>query len=439
MSATIRPILGAGPSSPASVPALEASASTTADGVAVAAMAFAVMLAGSVQIPAIRPLFADRLHASDSAMHAFASVNMLGAIVGAPLFGRLADRTGRHALLAAALAFADALLLLACLAPTNVAAVLALRTAEGAAHVGALSVVLGALGRNRRANGATPGAAAGAVMFAVAIGPAAGGALLASHVCAPFEAASALLAGVGLTALAFPATLGDFSHRTGLPAPRVFAVLRSPLVLVPSALALVERFTIGCFVVTFSLYAHRVRHLTDTQVSMHYSYLLLPFALATYPLARRTERWSRAALIRAGGVLYGVTFMLFGWTDGLGLAAALAVAGLASAMVYGPSLSCVASAGQATAMAIFHAAGCFGMMLGPAVAGITVSLVAGAGASYGSRYACVFVLAGLVQLATLWLLRSRLAGLRALDARGPTVAMSRAGAIWTLGSEGPRR
>lgn len=356
-------------------------------------------------------------------MHAFASVNMLGAMLGAPLIARLADRFGRQALLVAVLALVDAVLLLACLASSSVPMLLALRTLEGATHVGTLSIVLGALAHRRWSSGRSTAAAAGGVMFAVALGPAFGGALLRFDVALPLRAAAGLLASVGTLALVFPAALGGAERRPRASVAPLARVIRSPLVFVPSALALVERFTIGCFVVTFALYAHRVRHLTDAQVSVHYSFLLLPFAIATYPLAGGTAKWSRASLIRAGGWIYGAAFVVLAWVEGVGLALALVVAGVASAMVYGPSLGFVAAAGRtlprATAMAVFHAAGCFGMMLGPAVAGIVSSLVGRAGASDQLRYGTVFVLAGLVQLGAMRLLRSRIAGLRTLEDASP--------------------
>ena len=197
------------------------------------------------------------------------------------------------------------------------------------------------------------------------------------------------------------------------------ALAADPLFVAPALLAFAERFTVGCFVVTFSLYANHVRHLSDSQTGLHYSLFLVPFALATYPFARGTDRFPRGTMMTVGGVLYGVAFLTFGFTSGAALVAALMFAGLSSAMVYGPSLCCVARVGgggeRATSMALFHAAGCLGMLLGPAVAGIASALMRNAGVADPTRYSAVFILAGFAQLAAMVALRAPLRRLREVD------------------------
>jgi MFS family permease len=406
---------------------MSAAHSPRASARAVAAMAFLVMLGGGIQIPAVRPLFGERLHFSESVMHAFMSVNMLGGMLGAPLAAAWADRRGAHRAVCVALAALDAALLGACTLPLAAGPILALRAMQGAANVGVLSIVLGSLGRDRAGEGGhsrTVGLAGSGVMLAVALGPAAGGALLKLGPYAPLRAAAALALLVAAIATASPDALGGRGpdvtpRRSALGGPSLGALLKTPLFVVPAVLAFVERFTVGCFVVTFSLYAHSVRHLSDAQTGIHYSLFLLPFALATYPLTRGTERWSRAAMMALGGVLYGATFVTFGLASGGALALSLMVAGLASAMVYGPSLCCIAAAsgqsGRATSMAFFHAAGCLGMLLGPAAAGIASAAMKHAGVDAHARYATVFALAGVAQLAAMLVLRAPIGRLRASE------------------------
>jgi len=257
------------------------------------------------------------------------------------------------------------------------------------------------------------------VMFAVALGPAIGGAALRFGTRAPFYAAAALAAMVALAAIAAPSALSRASNERRTPRLGFAELARTEAFLAPAVLAFAERFTVGCFVVTFALYAHDVRHLSDARTSICYSAMLLPFALATYPFARDTARFSRGALVSVGSVLYGVTFLAFGFASGPALVGVLGLAGLASAMVYGPSLCWVVTAGgragRATSMAMFHAAGCVGMLLGPAFAGVLSSVLRHAGADSASRYAAIFVFAGLVQLACVFAIRKPLARLRATD------------------------
>lgn len=106
-------------------------------------LALGNVLTGMLLIPAARPLLAARFPGSDSALHAFFSVNMMGAVLGAPLVSWLADRRGSRRAMAVGLSLLDGVLLLCCLLPLPLWAVLALRTVQGAAGVGALSIVMG--------------------------------------------------------------------------------------------------------------------------------------------------------------------------------------------------------------------------------------------------------------------------------------------------------
>jgi len=399
-------------------------------------MASLVMLGSGIQMPAVRPLFGDFLHFSESTMHAFMSLNMLGAVLGAPPIAALVDRRRWHRRACVVLGFLDAALLGSCTISTSAATLLALRVAQGATNVALLSIVLGSLSRDRsvaRAHGRAVGLAGGGAMLALAVGPAIGGPLLAIGPHAPFRAAALMAFLVSVTALGVPSWLSS-SPRSVVAAapedPRRFGELtRNPLMLVPLVLGATERFTVGCFVVTFSLYAHAVRHLSDATVALHYSLFLVPFALATFPLVRLGERYSRTLLMKAGAFLYGAAFLTFGWASGGALVLALVGAGVASAMVYGPSLCCVIAAGRgserATAMALFHAAGCGGMLLGPAAAGLISFAVGALGAPMSTKYLAVFTFAGSVQLLLLRLLRAPLATLRRLETSSAFIAAGR--------------
>ena len=388
----------------------------------VATMAFLVMLGSGVIMPAVRPFLGEQRHFSEGTLHAFMSVNMLGAAIGAPLAAILADRARAHRAVCIALALLDATLLGACTLDLSAPAILALRACQGAANVGVLSIVLSSVARDRstsKPHTTTLGVAGAGIMLAVALGPAVGGALLRLGTVAPLRAAAALALVVASIAAGSPTAFDGITPR-GSRRIDVRTLARDPLFMAPALLAFAERFTVGCFVVTFSLYAHDVRHLSDGETGLHYSLFLLPFALATYPFARGTERFPRGTMMTVGGVLYGITFLTFGWTSGVGLGVALMLAGLSSAMVYGPSLCCVAKVGtgteRATSMALFHAAGCLGMLLGPAAAGILSAILRHAGFADPTRYATVFMVAGAAQLAAVVALRSPLRRLREADA-----------------------
>ena len=136
----------------------------------VAALVFGTMLSSTLLIPAVRSYVALRHGGQDSVMHAFMSVNMLGAIIGAPLLSAFADRTGRRRSLAVTLLYLDGLLLWACAAPLPSEVVLGLRGLQGAANVAGLSLLLSAVRGSGPGHGKAMGMAGAAIIVAVACG-----------------------------------------------------------------------------------------------------------------------------------------------------------------------------------------------------------------------------------------------------------------------------
>jgi DHA1 family tetracycline resistance protein-like MFS transporter len=387
---------------------------------------FMTMLGSMVVVPAIRPALAAS-GAGEGAMHAFMSVNMLGAAVGAPLLSWVADRRRAHREIAITLAVLDALLIAATTFPIPVWAILLTRTLQGAANVGLLSILMAMA---TRAEGAAPQSharlgATGAVMTAaIAIGPPLGGVLLGLGPRAPFFAAALLDGAVGSLLALAPA-----SAKLARRAPRARLELsKNPLLAVPLVMAFTERFTVGCFVVSFAVYAHESLGLSDRATSLRFTLFVVPFALAMFPMWRAAERFSRARTLAWGGVGYGLAFLLLAVTRGPALDLSLVLCGVSSAMMFAPSL-CYAGAlspseSRATSMALFNAAGCLGMMFGPAVAGILSATLRSSGYDAGVRYPIVFAVAGSVQLVAMLLLRRRLRALgeREADILGPEVA-----------------
>lgn len=360
------------------------------------------VLAGTMLIPAVRPFFAAVHGGSEGAMHAFFSVNMLGAALGAPLLSSLADRTGQRRRLAVLLGLVDALLLLACALPLPVGLVLGFRFLQGAATVGALSVVMG-LAREESSgegHGGTMGAIGGSVVAAIALGAPLGTLLLKAGPLAPLWASAAVSAVVAGGCLALP--------EGGAPAPRgrMRRLLQeNPALRLPALFVGAERFAVGCFVVTFSLYAHGALGLSDARIGMLFSWFLVPFALASWPMGLLAGRVAREKLLAAGGLVYGLSFLALGQVGAGALAPVLFLAGLASAALYSPSLCLAAElappALRGTSMGLLNAAGSVGMMLGTATGGMLSAGLMRADFGRVEASAWVFRLAGAALLGVL--------------------------------------
>jgi MFS family permease len=394
-------------------------------GRSLALLVFAQMLPAMLVVPAIRPLFAAYHGNAESPMHLFMSVNMIGAVIAAPVLGLLLDRTSRRGAMLAWLAAADAVLLVACSAPAPTLVVLGLRFVEGAAHVGALTVLMAeAAALGRRENDPRTIALAGTgIVMAIAGGMPLGGVLLAFDVRAPFWGAALIAA---LVAIYGPRRL------TASPLPErphlreVVAIAR--VLWAPATAAFAARFTVGCVVVTFSLFAANVHGLTTNSISALLSALTVPFALATYPASRLPLPRS---LVLGGGMLaYAIGLAAVPVAPIELLSPIMIVAGVASGAIFMSTLGYAADLGAAargSAMALFNAAGCLGMVLGPMVAGITIAVLrASHGAATGYRVVFVIASSSLV----LWLIAA--AGWlrqRARDEGGARVSTSPPGSF----------
>jgi MFS family permease len=334
------------------------------------------MLPGTVLTPAIRPLFAAQHGGAEGAMHAFMSVNMLAAALAAPWVGARLDRTSERRRWLRILTLADALLLALCTFPLATSLVLTLRFFEGAAHVGAATLLLteASTRARRKQRPEIMGIAGAGIMGAVALGHTLGALLVGIDMRAPFWAGSLcalLVAALGARQL--------HEDETVVRGPRlaIRAVL-APIAL-PVLAAFVARFTVGTLVVTFALFAHRAHGLSDRAIGGLYAALTVPFALATYPAEKLARRAPRALLLALGTLVYALVLGSLGVLPQGALWPAMVAGGLASAAIFASTLGYVAERASAgavgRAMALLNAAGCLGMLAGPAFAGVLSALL----------------------------------------------------------------
>ncbi len=331
-----------------------------------ALLVFASMVSSTLLIPAARPLMAALQPGHEGAIHAFMTVNMAGAIIGAPLVAWWSERTGHRRLAIIVLALIDGSLLYVCSLPLPLWALLGARTLQGAANVGGLSLLLGLASSRGRAMGIV----GAALMMAVAFGAPLGTALLKVGPLAPLQLGALLPFAVAAGTFRLRGTSAAAAPRRSLLA----TVRAAPELKIPTLLVAVERFTVGAFVVTFALYCHRALGLSDTAVGALFSWFLLPFALCTWPMGRVADRVRRSHLVKLGGLLYGGVFLILGLAPPAALWVLMLVAGVASSAIYAPSLCYAATlaprGARGTAMALLNAGGSLGMMVGTALGGI---------------------------------------------------------------------
>jgi MFS transporter, DHA1 family, tetracycline resistance protein len=348
----------------------------TSERVLLLAILLLQMLPATLLTPAVRPLFASLHGGDESAMHAFMSVNMLGAALFSPWLGRKLDRAHSRRVALLGLCAVDAVLLalLPLALPTRL--VLALRFLEGGAHVGAASLLLAEAKRiaDRDRDPSVMGVAGFGIMLAVAFGNVLGAFLVGLAAEAPFVVGAAAAFLVGLLG---PRLLSGLPTPVAAHAAPARTVVRA--LALPIGAAFVSRFTIGCLVVSFALFAHRAHGLSDRAVGGLFACMTVPFALLTYPASKLVPRLGPALSLASSQLGYALLLSALPLVPSALLAPVMIVLGALSAVAFAcvlhESARSAPAGATSRAMALFNAGGCVGMLLGPPAAGILIALL----------------------------------------------------------------
>jgi MFS family permease len=296
---------------------------------------------------------------------------------------------------------------------------LTIRFVEGCAHIFALSLLLSisaSLGGTHK-RGLTMGITGAGMMLGVALGAPIGGLLGSDEVLRPLFAGSALLAVASLLATSALPDPAQIERRPGIGA--IWRIVKENRdVIAPLVFAFADRFTVGFYTTTFSLFASGLHGATPLQVGLWISAFMLPFALLSFPFGVLADRISKTGLLCVGSLIYGLLTASLGFwpTEAIGLV--MAVIGVSAAVMFVPSMLMTTDltppAIRSTALGAFNTAGSLGFILGPITGGLVSGAVA---ASHGPAvgYRAAFAVAGgaeilCVLLALPILLRLRAAG-----------------------------
>lgn len=371
---------------------------------ALGALAILTLIPVTLPVPVLRELVLERFSVSELATSTFMSINMVGAILAAPIAGALSDRFGRRRPLVVGALLIDAGCFLALTLPLSFPLFMAIRFVEGCAHIFALSVVLA------HANALAPEGQRGRVMGVVGAGLLLGVALGAplGGIIGRRGPMVVLEAGVGVllvaAAFAFFALAGPQGStprkRPGIR--EIVAMMTArPLVLVPLVFAFIDRFTVGFFTTTFSLYLKRIHEVPPAQVGLLIAAFMLPFALLSYPFGRLSERVSAVKLLGGGSLGYGIATATLGWWSIDTLLVLMLCLGLMAAVMFVPSLLLTVEAAdtraRATALGAFNAAGSLGFIVGPLVGG-SVSQWVATSHGWAAGYRSAFLVAGVSEV-----------------------------------------
>ena len=357
---------------------------------------FLALVPVTLLVPGLDELVIGRHGGSQAAAHGFMTVNMVAGMIAVPLLMRRLRRLGDLRWWLSALFLLDAVAFAGMGRAESLNALFAFRLLDGAVHLPAVTLLMVAANRaagDRR--GASLGALASALMLGITVGSPLGGWLVQQGGSAVYDTGAAIFL---LAALVMPAA-PVANVAADPPRHRYRWHWRKPESWVPLGYAFMDRFSIGIFVSTFTLFLAREHQLDPTARGWLVALFMIPFAALCYPVGRFAERVGWFPLLVAGNVAFGLVYGMYGLTPRSLLPASMVLSGIASAFIFAPSLlllSDLVRRGHGEGMfGIFQIAGSLGFLAGPLVGGILVALT---GTDGRPAYEQIFALVGLAEL-----------------------------------------
>ncbi len=336
---------------------------------------FTSMLGMGLVIP-FMPIYAKTLGATGVSIGLFFASFPLAQIIFMPTIGRLSDRYGRKAFIAAGLLLSSLMALVYVSAPTIMYLTLG-RFFQGIAVALILPIATAYVGDLAPAEkrGELMGILNLALMSSVGVGPLAGGWLNDTYGMAlSFYLMS------GLNALAFLFVLFFLEetrspHDTAQRSPSYGELLRRPSVRGITLYRIVTAIQMGLWFSFLPLLATEVLHLSQSRIGILMATYMLLSSLVQIPFGRLADRYSKRLLIIVSGYLSSFAFVTIVFSQSFGeLLLISAFTGILGALA-GPALTALAAGegkqgGMGAMMGVLNMALNVGMMLGPVLAGL---------------------------------------------------------------------
>lgn len=371
---------------------------------------FLSLIPVTLLVPGLAEVVMERHGGSERDAHAFMVVNMLAGIVSVPLILRSLARVSDVRRLLSSLFALDALAFAGMGLTDSLGGLYLFRVLDGAVHLPAVTLLMVVASRMAGGSqGRTMGALASALMLGVTVGSPLGGWLVGLGPRYLYGTGVALFLIGAALALLFPEVPAASGRR------RSYRWnWRAGESWIPLGYAFLDRFSVGIFVSTFTLFLARVHEVEPAVRGLLVSLFMIPFTLLCYPVGRLAERIGWLVPIVTGNVLFGLAFASYGLLPVQLLPIAMLASGVAAAGMFTPSLVLVAELAQSRdnegLFGAFQVAGSLGFLLGPAVGGTLVE--ATRDSSGRPAYEAIFAAVGLVALLfsfVAWLVLRRLA------------------------------
>lgn len=343
---------------------------------AIALATFLTLVPITLLAPGLTELVVDGHGGTRFQAHLFVSFNQLTGILAVPIAMALHRRWPQTRRWVVGLLILDAISFVGMGAANTLTGLFMWRAVDGIAHLPAVTFLMISANRSGgERRGASLGIVAGALMIGVGIGAPIGGVLIDRDPGSVYPIGAVLLLVAAVSAAFVPAT----SSPTRDPAAR-YKWDRTRLVSwMPLAYGFADRFLIGIFVSSFTLFLTEVHGVGAATRGMLMSLFLLPFALLCWPAGKLADRigWFWPLII--ANVAFGVVYATYGFLPLAWLPLAMIASGVLSALMFAPSLALVSDFARRGAgeglFGSFQVAGSFGFLAGPLVGGILVEVL----------------------------------------------------------------
>ena len=377
----------------------------------IALATFLTLVPITLLVPGLTELVVDQHGGTRFQAHLFVSINQMAGIVAVPFAMLIHRRYPSQRWWIPALLLLDAVAFLGMRSAPTLGALFAWRAVDGIAHLPAVTFLMIAANRaGGQRRGASLGVVASALMVGIGVGAPLGGALIDRDPMLVYVVGAVLLVVAGLSALRVPTT--HARHEVGAPstAPQRYQWDRRRLVSwMPLAYGFADRFLIGVFVSTFTLFLTEVHGVSAAARGVLMSFFLLPFAAMCWPAGKLADRVGWFGPLIAANVLFGLVYATYGVLPIGWLPAAMVLSGVLSALMFAPSLVLVSEFARQGAgeglFGTFQVAGSFGFLAGPIAGGILVEILRAPNG--GPAWAAIFGAVG-VSLTIFGLLSARL-------------------------------
>lgn len=361
---------------------------------AIALATFLTLVPITLLVPGLTELVVDRHGGTRFQAHLFVSLNQLAGIVAVPLAMLLHKRWPHTRAWVVALLALDAVSFLGMRAADSLNTLFAWRALDGMAHLPAVTFLMIAANRNGgERRGSSLGIVASALMVGVGVGAPLGGLLIDLDPTLVYSVGAVLLALAAVAALGLPHTAAPARD----PKARYRWDGSSLANWMPLAYGFADRFLIGVFVSTFTLFLTEVHGVTAATRGMLMSLFLLPFAVLNWPAGRLADRAGWFGPLIFANVAFGLVYATYGLLPLRALPLAMIASGVLSALMFAPSLVLVSEFAKRGAgeglFGMFQVAGSIGFLAGPLVGGTLVEVLR---TSDGTpRWAAIFAGVGL--------------------------------------------